>query len=424
MKNSKLMSWVRLFTLMFSSVIFSLPYIMWTFYVPLQTALNLTDDYAKFGLIMTVFGLTAIPLYLIGGFITDRFNPKTLIAVGLAGTAVCGFVYATIPSFNVVLLLQVLMCFFSIGLYWPSLIKMTRIISNDFGQGLGFGALEGGRKLSYFVMNAMFIAAFTQYGEGVTGLQAALVVIAAQCLVMSILVLLVFKGVNYNESCSESGEKVDFSKVIPLLKKPVIWMISLIILSVYVSSTVQGFVTAYLVNVFGMGEAASAWFFTFTQFAAPLVVVLGGWLTDKAGVAKGLLVAQLLLLLTIGGLLVAPVGPTYLVIAMGTLLIFLVALYVVRGIYWTLLKFTGIPVVVSGTAIGVISMIAYLPDAFMYNFAGSLIDANPGAVGYHNLFLIQLTVGAVGVVLTLILTSYMKKHKPSELYANICKVEE
>ncbi|NMC80711.1 MAG: MFS transporter, partial [Chloroflexi bacterium] len=321
MNKNVLTNWGRLLSLMFSSVIFSLPYILWTLYVPMQTALNVDNE--KLGFIMTIYGAVAIPSYLFGGFIADKINPTKLIAFSLFGVGLLGFYYATIPSYNMVLVIQFFMALLSIGCYFPALIKATRFISDNFGQSLGFGALEGGRKLSYFVFNAMFIYAFSRFGEGVSGFKAALFTISVQCIVMGIIVFFVFRGVDYNKMAVREGDKVELSKVVPLLKKPAVWLIALTILLVYVSSTVQGYVTSYLVNIFGMGEAQSAWFFSFTQFAAPLIVILGGWLTDKAGIEKGMLISQVLLVITIIGLLAAPTGPAYLVPAMVSLLIFL-----------------------------------------------------------------------------------------------------
>lgn len=408
--------------LMFSSVIFSIPYILWTLYVPMQTALNV--DNSKLAYIMTVYGAVAIPSYLFGGFIADKINPTKLIAFSLMGVGLLGFYYSTIPSYNIVLVIQFFMAVLSIGCYFPALIKATRFISDSFGQSLGFGALEGGRKLSYFVFNAIFIYFFTRAGEGANGFKAALVTISVQCVVMSIIVFFAFRGIDYNKMAARVGDKVDLSKVVPLLKKPVVWLIALTILLVYVSSTVQGYVTSYLVNIFEMGEAQSAWFFSFTQFAAPLIVVLGGWLTNKAGIDKGMILSQIILVVTIVGLMIVPAGPAYLVPAMISLLLFLVALYVVRGLYWALVDYGKIPKVITGTALGVIMMICYTPDFFMYNVAGNILDANPGASGYKIVFTIMVVCAVLSIGFMTALIRFLKGKKAEDLYADISTFAE
>ena len=417
MKTSKFLAWGRLIALMFSSVIFSIPYILWTLYVPMQNALGV--DHSQLAYIMTIYGAVAIPSYLFGGFIADKISPTKLISFSLLGVGLLGFYYSTVPSYTIILVIQFFMALLSIGCYFPALIKATRFVSEDMGQSLGFGALEGGRKLSYFVFNAIFIYFFTRAGEGVEGFKAALFTISVQCLVMAVITFFVFKNVNYNKMAAKEGEKVDLSKVIPLLKKPAIWLIALTILFVYVSSAVQGYVTSYLVNIFGMGEAQSAWFFSFTQFAAPLIVVLGGWLTNKAGIDKGMLVSQVLLVITIGGLLVVPGGPTYLLPAMASLLIFLIALYVVRGLYWALVDYAKIPKLITGTALGVMMMICYTPDFFMYNVAGNILDANPGAAGYKIVFAIMLVCAVLSIGLMTALIKYLKGKTVEEMYGDV-----
>ena len=241
---------------------------------------------------------------------------------------------------------------------------------------------------------------------------------------MSIVVFFAFKGINYNKMVVREGDKVVLSKVVPLLKKPAVWLIAMTILLVYVSSTVQGYVTSYLVNIFEMGEAQSAWFFSFTQFAAPLIVVLGGWLTNKAGINKGMLISQAILVVTIIGLLLVPTGPAYLLPAMASLLIFLVALYVVRGLYWALVDYAKIPKAITGTALGVIMMICYTPDFFMYNVAGNILDANSGAAGYKIVFGIMVICAVLSISFMSVLIRFMKGKKTAELYSDISTLSE
>lgn len=423
MKKETILNWGRLVALMFSSVIFSIPYILWTFYVPMQNAFEVSHSSLAF--LMTMYGAVAIPSYLFGGFIADKFSPTKLIFFALLGVGALGLYYATIPPFQVVLVIQFFMALLSIGVYFPALIKATRFISDTMGQGLGYGALEGGRKLSYFVFNAMFIAGFQAAGEGVDGLKRAIFIIALQCLAMSIIIFFTFRKVNYNKMVeAKVGDKVDLKKVIPLLKKPVVWYIALIILLIYVSSAIQGYVTPYLIQVFGMGEGASDWFFTFTQFAAPLIVVLGGFLTDRLGIGKAMLILQGFLALTIAALRFVPGAPEYLTVAMVALLVFLVSLYVVRGIYWALVSYAKIPKLITGTALGVMMMICYTPDFFMYNLAGGILDSRGTVEGYQIIFTIMFVCALASLGLMVLLKQYLKGKKTEQLYGDVCEVEQ
>jgi hypothetical protein len=75
-----------------------------------------------------------------------------------------------------------------------------------------------------------------------------------------------------------------------------------------------------------------------------------------------------------------------------------VAVYALRGIYFSLLEQGGIPFAVTGTATGIVSVIGYTPDIFMPVLGGMILDANPGADGYQNLFLVTAALSFVGLV--------------------------
>lgn len=58
----------------------------------------------------------------------------------------------------------------------------------------------------------------------------------------------------------------------------------------------------------------------------------------------------------------------------------------------------GIPVAITGTATGVVSVIGYMPDIFLPVLGGMILDASPGADGYQNLFLFVAALNFLGLV--------------------------
>jgi hypothetical protein len=74
------------------------------------------------------------------------------------------------------------------------------------------------------------------------------------------------------------------------------------------------------------------------------------------------------------------------------------AVYGLRGIYFSLLEQGGIPIAVTGTATGIISIIGYTPDIFLPVLGGMILDASPGAVGYQQYFLLISALSAIGLV--------------------------
>jgi hypothetical protein len=77
--------------------------------------------------------------------------------------------------------------------------------------------------------------------------------------------------------------------------------------------------------------------------------------------------------------------------AMIGLMIFNIALasitiFALRGIYFALLEDCGVPAAVTGTATGIVSVIAFTPDVFMPLVGGALLDAYPGETGFRYFF--------------------------------------
>ena len=58
----------------------------------------------------------------------------------------------------------------------------------------------------------------------------------------------------------------------------------------------------------------------------------------------------------------------------------------------------GVPVAVTGTAVGLVSVIGYTPDAFAPVLSGLVLDAYPGARGYQILFLLMGGLSFLGLV--------------------------
>ena len=53
---------------------------------------------------------------------------------------------------------------------------------------------------------------------------------------------------------------------------------------------------------------------------------------------------------------------------------------------------------ITGTAIGVVSVIGYTPDIYVAAVAGYLIDRSPGLPGFQHMFLGLLVTAIIGAV--------------------------
>jgi sugar phosphate permease len=70
------------------------------------------------------------------------------------------------------------------------------------------------------------------------------------------------------------------------------------------------------------------------------------------------------------------------------------SIFALRGIYYALMEEGDVPVHLTGTAVGVVSIIGYTPDIFAPAVLGWLTDTHPGADG-HRMFFALIAVGGV-----------------------------
>ena len=82
------------------------------------------------------------------------------------------------------------------------------------------------------------------------------------------------------------------------------------------------------------------------------------------------------------------------------------------GLYFTFISEGGIPLELSGVAIGVACTLGYLPEVLSYFIGGKLLDKFPGYQGYHLNFMYMLAMGVIGLVVAVIWSrTYGRKAK-------------
>jgi hypothetical protein len=97
------------------------------------------------------------------------------------------------------------------------------------------------------------------------------------------------------------------------------------------------------------------------------------------------------------GLIVFP-GLNSLGLLIGTVIFIGLMTYAIRGLYWAILDTCAIPLRITGLAIGIISVVGYLPDAFIPLINGYLTEQYPGALGYKLYFGYIAFVGFLGTL--------------------------
>jgi len=67
-------------------------------------------------------------------------------------------------------------------------------------------------------------------------------------------------------------------------------------------------------------------------------------------------------------------------------------------LYFAAIQEGHIPYAITGTAVGVISLIGYTPDIFMGPLMGYLLDSNPGIQGHQHVFMLLGGFSIIGLL--------------------------
>ena len=89
--------------------------------------------------------------------------------------------------------------------------------------------------------------------------------------------------------------------------------------------------------------------------------------------------------------------------------------YGLRGVYFALLQETHVPPHMTGTAVGLISLVGFTPDIFFAAIGGRLLDNAPGLLGHQHYFIFLASIMAVGIFATLTLI-YLTKRQTRPLF--------
>lgn len=390
--------WLTMILLCLSgSIIYWFPFLSEIYYVPMQNAFGFSNT--QMGALSSTFGFMSLLAYFPGGWLADRISSRTLISVALTITAAGGFVFSTIPSFETCLILYGFWGVSTAFVFWSALIKATRNWAKKEEQGRAFGVLEGGRNISDLASATLLLAIFAYRGGDDTALTEVILIITFATLILAMLVWTIMKDEKTPPEEASGGRLApSMGEIIEVLRLPVVWLISIIIMTAYSGLWGAIYFTPYATDVFSLGVVWGGAIGVGKYWIAAIAAVVAGFIADKIGAAKAVVGCFILMTTGFLGFGMLPGSPSLVPFLIINVVVIASAVYALRGIYFSLLEQGGIPIVVTGTATGIISVIGFTPDVFLPAVAGMILDANPGAEGYQNLFLFIAALSFLGLM--------------------------
>ena len=384
------------------SFIWWLPWYSEIFYVPMQNAFGFSNT--QIGLLTGTAGFASLVTYFPGGWLADKFPVRKLMSTALVISSMGGFIFARIPPFEVCLVLYALWGVSAALIFWSAMIKATRNWGGHDEQGRAFGFLEGGRSMSDVIFTSIFLAIFAFLGADAVALSTNILILSTGLLVMAVLTWVVMKdGPGTGRETRKSGSGFSWGTVLFVLKMPIIWLLSIVILAANFGMWGTAYFTPYASDIYELGDVWGGAVGAGKYALAAVAAITAGFVADRIGTARAVVV--LFFVLTSGFVLFAlvPGGPGLVPMLLFNAAIIATAVFALRGIYYALLEQGGVPVAVTGTAVGLVSVIGYTPDALAPVISGLILDAYPGAVGFQILFLLIGGICFLGLVAAILI---------------------
>ena len=398
--------------------IYFLPYVLSRVFRPTFLDVFQLNNF-QLGSLFSVYGVVALLSYIYGGVITDRYSPRKLMSSALFLTALGGLVLASYPSYQTLQILYGYWGFTSVFLFWGAMIKATRLWGGDNNQGKAFGFLDGGRGIVAASMGSIGVFVFTivltndiESASVLERQEAFRYVILLSSFMVAFIGLLVLIFLRNMEDKNTNFELPlnTLTNIKGVLKNESIWLLMLIIMCAYVGYKVTDIYSLYASEVMLYDQIEAAEVGALQLYLRPIVCIAIGLLADRTKNMFWIIFGFVTMLI---GALIFSFGiikPDMNFIFFSSLVILAVGTYSIRALYFAVLKEANVAFALTGTAVGIISVVGYSPDIFAGPIMGYLLDENPGIIGHQYVYFMLVIFSIIGLIASI---RFARLTKPS-----------
>jgi len=387
-------------------LVFLLPYVLARVFRPtFLEVFNLSNF--QLGSLFSVYGIVALLSYVYGGVISDKFQPKILIAASMFFTALGGLVLLSYPSYFILSLLYGYWGFTTVFLFWGAMIKATRVWGGTNNQGLAFAFLDGGRGLVAASMGTLGVLIFSTFltndiesaslMERKEAFKYVILFSSFTVFLTGVFVLLLMKTNPQNESKNVSALD-SLTNIKTVLKIQSVWLIMIIIISAYIGYKVTDIYSLYASEVMLFNDVEAAKIGSLQLYLRPLVCVIIALIADKTSYINLITIGFVTML--IGSIIFASgiVESNMNFVFYLSLIVVATGTYAIRALYFSIMQEGRIPLILTGTAVGLISVVGYTPDIFATPMIGYLLDTYPGILGHQYVFSVLVVFSLLGLL--------------------------
>lgn len=352
----------------------------------------------------SMLGIIFVVGYIPSGWLADKIPVRYLITFSLLLTAATGLYYAQIPDKSMLVYVYLIWGFATVFTFWSAILKTVSLLADKSEEGKYFGALDGGRGLVEAILASIAVGVFAFFvgnGSNIENTKAGFQgVVYMYCAVLVVVAILVFFALSESERktpdlVSEPAEST-IAAVRRILKIREVWVMTVVLFCGYTLFWGHYYFSGYLDVNHAVTPVSAGVVTVIVLWMRPIGGFGGGYLADKFGKARVLSISMVVAAVGLMGLALIPgswgVGAVYVLVVLVGLF-----MYVIRGIYWSLLDDCRVPVAATGIAIGIISFVGYLPDIVIPQISSAIYTAFGDNVAGANNFFFAVT-GGIGLV--------------------------
>ena len=379
--------------------IYFLPYIRQSYHKPLMAALGVNNS--ELGYMNSVYGVTAMLCYFPGGWFADKFSARNLLTVSLVVTGCAGLWFSTFPSYRTVLFIHFIWGIFTILTFWAALVKATRLWGSDDSLGHAFGMMEGGCGIIESGGASLAVVLFSSFAIQSRGLTAVITTYSLISIIAGILVFCIIPkdAAPHGHAVPAAGPDGDpgfVARLRTVVKMKSIWLCTLVIFAAYAAFWGSYDFSLFASDGFGYDDIDSGVLSTFRMWFRPIAAIAAGFIADRISVPKAVRISFFIQSVSFAIFALMPTNNHYLWLLWLNTAIGATAAFTLRGIYFALLGSCRVPIYLTGTAVGVISLFAFTPDTINPLLTGWLFDTFPHALGHQYYYMILAVLCLVG----------------------------
>ena len=210
------------------------------------------------------------------------------------------------------------------------------------------------------------------------------------------LIVWFFLKLDYTKEQDNIEGRLSLDKIKKVIKLPSVYLLMIIILCAYMGYKTTDIISLYAKDIMMYNHVNSAQIANLLLYCRPIIAIL-------IAIYLSNLDSKILLVV---GFLITGISSSFFFLGISSQssnLIFIISIiflaigvYALRALYFSVLEEGRIPVILTGTAVGVISIIGYTPDIFSGPLIGYFIDSYEGVKGYNFVFMILSGFSFIG----------------------------